>query len=37
MYQRDYSLNGMILQDDFEIFFHVWKQERSDEKIPADP
>jgi len=27
----------MILQDDFENFFHVWKQEQSDEKIPADP
>jgi len=27
----------MILQDDFEIFFHVWKQKQSDEKIPADP
>ena len=22
----------MILQDDFEIFFHVWKQKQSDEK-----
>ena len=32
------ALNAaLILQDDFEIFFHVWKQERSDEKIPADP
>jgi len=27
----------MILQDDFEKFFHVWKQKQSDEKIPADP
>jgi len=27
----------MILQDDFENFFHMWKQKQSDEKIPADP
>lgn len=25
----------MILQDDFENFFHVWKQKQSDEKKPG--
>ncbi len=32
------ALNAaLILQDDFENFFHMWKQKQSDEKIPADP